>query len=76
MVESDDPSKRLTERCRRLARAARIAAMPSGVSTKSAITIPPRAAGAPISKMPKSTSVAMRLDSSTIGNKVKTMRAA
>ena len=42
-----EPSRMLTERCRRLASAARMAAMDSGVSTSNAMMKPLSAKGAP-----------------------------
>ena len=52
MVESAEPSDRLTERCNWLRRAACNELRPSGDSTRMAIRIPPSAVGACSSSMP------------------------
>ena len=50
MVDSTEPRKMLIERCSWFAAAAFTAPMPSGVATSSAMTTPPRAAGACMSR--------------------------
>jgi len=52
MVESAEPSDRLTERCNWLRRAACKDVKPSGDSTRTAMTIPPSVVGTFNTSMP------------------------
>jgi len=67
MDASTEPSRMFTERWRRLACAARMAAMDSGVSTSTAMMKPPRATGAPSLSTMASIGTAIRFASSTSG---------
>jgi hypothetical protein len=55
MVASAEPSAKFMAVCKRLTRAARSEASPSGISTTAAITIPTTAFGAPSAAIPSST---------------------
>jgi len=65
MLASAEPSARLRLVCRRLALAARSAAMPSGSSTMVAMTTPTRPRGAPMRSMPLSSAGVRNFASST-----------
>ena len=67
MDASTEPSRMFTERWRRLASAARMAAMDSGVSTSTAMTNPPSAGGAPSLITMASSGAAICLASRTSG---------
>src|SRR5450432_3191834 len=68
MDASTEPSRMLTERWRRLASAARMAAMDSGVNTSNAMMNPPSAGGAPSLITMASSGAAICLASRTSGS--------